>query len=130
MVDVKALLTKHEDFKAKGFALSLPEIYDWLALMDDITDAVQKLKAESIEKSAQLDKVKNLRLLELKNSVDDKGKAYTEKTIDAMIKDETSDEKVKIDEDKTVIELLQKKAENITQLTQILKLHYKTDYTA
>ena len=129
MADVKQLLDKHEYFKAKGFALSLPEIYDRLALMDDIADAVQKLKAESIEKGADLDKVKSLRLLELKNSTDANGKNYTEKQIEAMIKDETYNEKVKIDTDKTVIELLQKKADNITQLTQILKLHYKTDFT-
>ena len=130
MVDVKKLNEKHEYFKAKGFALSLPEIYDWLVLQDDIATAVQQLKAENIEKAAKLDKVKNLRLLELKNSKDENGKPYTEKTIDAMIKDETSEEKIKLDTDKTIIELLQKKADDITQLTQVLKLHYKTDYTA
>ena len=129
MVDVNGLIKKHEDFKAKGFKLSLQEIYDWLALQDDIATAVQQLKAESIQKGADLDKVKNLRLLELKNSTDANGKSYTEKTIDAMIKDETYDEKVKLDTDKTVIELLQKKADNITQLTQLLKLNYKTDFT-
>lgn len=129
MVNVNELIKKHEDFKAKGFKLSLPEIYDWLALQDDMATAVQQLKAESIEKGADLDKVKNLRLLELKNSTDANGKSYTEKTIDAMIKDETYDEKVKLDTDKTVIELLQKKADNITQLTQLLKLNYKTDFT-
>ena len=68
MVNVNELIKKHEDFKAKGFKLSLPEIYDWLALQDDMATAVQQLKAESIEKGADLDKVKNLRLLELKNS--------------------------------------------------------------
>lgn len=129
MVNVNELIKKHEDFKAKGFKLSLQEIYDWLALQDDIATAVQQLKAESIEKGADLDKVKNLRLLELKNSKDANGKSYTEKQIDAMIKDETYDEKVKLDTDKTVIELLQKKADNITQLTQLLKLNYKTDFT-
>lgn len=129
MVNVNELIKKHEDFKAKGFKLSLQEIYDWLALQDDIATAVQQLKAESIQKGADLDKVKNLRLLELKNSTDANGKSYTEKTIDAMIKDETYDEKVKLDTDKTVIELLQKKADNITQLTQLLKLNYKTDFT-
>ena len=129
MVDVNELIKKHEDFKAKGFKLSLQEIYDWLALQDDIATAVQQLKAESIQKGADLDKVKNLRLLELKNSTDANGKSYTEKQIDAMIKDETYDEKVKLDTDKTVIELLQKKADNITQLTQLLKLNYKTDFT-
>lgn len=129
MVDVNELLKKHEDYKAKGFTLSLPEIYDWLALQDDMATAVQQLKAESIEKGADLDKVKNLRLLELKNTTDANGKNYTEKQIDAMIKDETYKEKVKLDTDKTVIELLQKKADNITQLTQLLKLNYKTDFT-
>lgn len=129
MVNVNELIKKHEDFKSKGFKLSLPEIYDWLALQDDMATAVQQLKAESIQKGADLDKVKNLRLLELKNSTDANGKSYTEKTIDAMIKDETYDEKVKLDTDKTVIELLQKKADNITQLTQLLKLNYKTDFT-
>ena len=129
MVDIQGLLQKHNDYKAKGFALSLPEIYDRLDLMDAMADAVQKLKAENIETSAQIEKVKNCRILELKNSKDANGKPYTEKSIDAMVKNETSDEKVKIDTDKTIIELLQKKAENITQLTQILKLHYKTDFT-
>ena len=45
VVNVQSLLDRHEKFKLNGMQLTLPELYDRLALQDDIKTAVQQHNA-------------------------------------------------------------------------------------
>ena len=119
------MLDKNEEFKKKGLQLNEDDLFNRLILQDDMITESSNLKGKYLENKLQIDKDKALRSMELKAEVDEKGKAMTDKQIEARLKQEFYEK----DLDQTVLkasyELLYQRAQTITEFINIVKMNSK-----
>lgn len=127
--NLQKLLDRHEVFKLKGLQLSNEDLFNWVALQDDMITEASNLKTKYLEDKQELEKDKSLRTIELKQEKDEDWKKLTEKRIEAVIKQEFSqrdlDQAVAIN----VYNLLLKKAELITEYINVVKLNNKASFS-
>ena len=64
--NVADLLKRHEDFKAKGLQLTDEDLFNRLALMDEIIAITSEMKSQYLEQKLAIDKDKALKTIELK----------------------------------------------------------------
>lgn len=127
--NLQKLLDRHEVFKLKGLQLSNEDLFNRVALQDDMITEASNLKTKYLEDKQELEKDKSLRTIELKQEKDEDWKKLTEKRIEAVIKQEFSqrdlDQAVAIN----VYNLLLKKAELITEYINVVKLNNKASFS-
>lgn len=127
--NLQKLLDRHEVFKLKGLQLSNEDLFNWVALQDDMITEASNIKTKYLEDKQELEKDKSLRTIELKQEKDEDWKKLTEKRIEAVIKQEFSqrdlDQAVAIN----VYNLLLKKAELITEYINVVKLNNKASFS-
>lgn len=120
---VQEMLDKNEEFKKKGLQLNEDDLFNRLILQDDMITESSNQKGKYLENKLQIDKDKALRSMELKAEVDEKGKAMTDKQIEARLKQEFYEK----DLDQTVLkasyELLYQRAQTITEFINIVKMN-------
>ena len=128
--DVQSLLDRHEAFKLKGLQLTDEDLFNWLALMDEIITVTSNMKAEYLENKLALDKDKAVKSIELKMERDENGKTVnTDKMIEALIKNEYYEQDLEQTTLKNTYELLYQRAGVINDLVNVVKLHKKADFT-
>lgn len=127
--DVQSLLDRHEAFKLKGLQLTDEDLFNWLSLMDEIIAVTSSMKAEYLENKLAIDKDKAVKSIELKMEKNEDGKAYTDKMIEAIIKNDYYEQDLAQTTLKNTYELLYQRAGVINDLVNVVKLHKKADFT-
>jgi len=69
--NLQKLLDRHEVFKLKGLQLSNEDLFNWVALQDDMITEASNLKTKYLEDKQELEKDKSLRTIELKQDKDE-----------------------------------------------------------
>ncbi|MDO4714606.1 MAG: hypothetical protein Q4B28_08500 [bacterium] len=125
------LLERHEIFKLKGLQLNESDLFNWIALWEEMADAITQLRSQYQETKQENDKQKGLRMIELKADLDEKGKKkYTESTAEAVVRQEFYQKDLDLSVLKTQSELLQNKTGVINEYINIVKMHLKKDFTS
>ena len=127
--NLQKLLDRHEVFKLKGLQLSNEDLFNWVALQDDMITEASNLKTKYLEDKQELEKDKSLRTIELKQDKDEDWKKFTEKRIEAVIKQEFSQRDLDLAVAINVYNLLLKKAELITEYINVVKLNNKANFS-
>ena len=91
------MIQKHESFKKKWFQLTDSDLFDWLALSEDMECKAIELMSYYEEEKAENDVLKWEMMIELKSQLDDKWKKiHTDSTADAHIKKEFKQRELEI----------------------------------
>ena len=127
--NTQKLLERHEVFKLKGLQLTNEDLFNWVALQDEMITEASNIKAQYLEDKQELEKDKSLRVIELKQEKDEDWKKFTEKRIEALIKQEFNDRDLEQSITINVYNLLLKKAELITEYINVVKLNNKASFS-
>jgi len=122
---IQELFDKHEKFKLKWLQLTDEDLFDWIRLQDDMITMVWDMKSKYLENKLRIEKDKGLKVLELKNERDEEWKKFTEKWIEAVIKQEFFQDDLDQNVLKTSYELVWDKLKTITEFVNIVKMNKK-----
>ena len=121
-VDTQKLIDRHEVFKAKGLQLTESDLFDWVALWEEMLDAWTLLNSEYQEDKWQLDVDKWVRMIELKTMLTtDNKKVHTDTTAEANIKAEFQDREKEVKAIKLRADLIYNKASVCEAYINIVK---------
>lgn len=127
---INQMIQKHEWFKKKWFQLTDSDLFDWLALSEDMECKAIELMSLYEEEKAENDVLKWERMIELKSQLDDKWKKiHTDSTADANIRKEFQQRDNEISISKLQAKELFAKSSKVEQYINIVKIHMKKDYT-
>ena len=128
--EVDELISKHEKFKAKWLKLTDQDMFDRVALWENMKDKITELKSTYYEEKQQNDVKKGARMVELKAMLNEQWKkVHTDSTADALIKQEFQQRDNEISIHKLQAELLQNKADCVLEYINIVKIHIKKDFS-
>ena len=123
--NIQELFDRHEKFKLKWLQLTDEDLFDWIRLQDDMITMVWDMKSKYLENKLKIEKDKGLKVLELKNERDEEWKKFTEKWIEAVIKQEFFQDDLDQNVLKTSYELVWDKLKTITEFVNIVKMNNK-----
>ena len=124
------LLDRYEAFKLKWLQLNEQDMFDWLALQDEMEFKVIELKSIYAEDELTYDRDYWLRVAELKQIKDSDGKKrYTDVTAKAIADNEFYDRELKMIVEKATYENLQNKAKKIVEYINVVKLALRKDFS-
>lgn len=127
---IQSLIDRHEILKLKGLQLGEQDLFDRVALREEIADCITELRSQYQEQKQQNEVEKGKRMIELKAELDDNGKKrYTESTAEAVIRQEFMEKDIALSVLKTQTELLQNKTWVINEYINIVKMHLKKDFS-
>ena len=127
---INQMIIKHETFKAKWFQLTDSDLFDWLALSEDMECKAIELMSLFEEEKAENDFLKWERLIELKSQLDwNWKKIHTDSTADAHIKKEFKQRELEISISKEQAKQLFAKSSKVEQYINIVKIRMKKDFT-
>lgn len=127
---IQSLIDRHEILKLKGLQLGEQDLFDRVALREEMADCITELRSQYQEQKQQNEVEKGKRMIELKAELDDNGKKrYTESTAEAVIRQEFMEKDMVLSVLKTQTELLQNKTWVINEYINIVKMHLKKDFS-
>ena len=127
---VDEMIERHERFKLKWLQLTDEDMFNRVALWEEMKDKITELKSLYYEEKQENDKQKWIRLIELKSMLNEQWKkVHTDSTADATIKQEFQQRDNEISIHKLQAELLQNKADAVLEYINIIKIHIKKDYS-
>ena len=127
---INQMIQKHEWFKKKWFQLTDSDLFDWLALSEDMECKAIELMSLYEEEKAENDVLKWERMIELKSQLDGNWKKiHTDSTADAHIRKEFKQRDNEISISKLQVKELFAKSSKVEQYINIVKIHMKKDYT-
>ncbi len=127
---IQSLIDRHEILKLKGLQLGEQDLFDRVALREEMADCITELRSQYQEQKQQNEVEKGKRMIELKAELDDNSKKkYTESTAEAVIRQEFMQKDMALSVLKTQIELLQNKTWVINEYINIVKMHLKKDFS-
>ena len=127
---IQSLIDKHEILKLKGLQLGEQDLFDRVALREEMADCITELRSQYQEQKQQNEVEKGKRMIELKAELDDNSKKkYTESTAEAVIRQEFMQKDMVLSVLKTQTELLQNKTWVINEYINIVKMHLKKDFS-
>lgn len=127
---IQSLIDRHEILKLKGLQLGEQDLFDRVALREEIADCITELRSQYQEQKQQNEVEKGKRMIELKAELDDNSKKkYTESTAEAVIRQEFMQKDMALSVLKTQTELLQNKTWVINEYINIVKMHIKKDFS-
>lgn len=127
---IDSLLQRHEVLKLKGLQLGEQDLFDRVALWEEMTDSITELRSQYQEQKQQNEVEKGKRMIELKAELDENWKKkYTESTAEAVIRQEFYQQDLDLSVLKTKIELLQNRTTVISEYVNIVKMHIKKDFS-
>jgi hypothetical protein len=107
---IQSLIDRHEILKLKGLQLGEQDLFDRVALREEMADCITELRSQYQEQKQQNEVEKGKRMIELKAELDDNSKKkYTESTAEAVIRQEFMQKDMALSVLKTQTELLQNK---------------------
>ncbi|RAL57349.1 hypothetical protein BSK20_03680 [SR1 bacterium human oral taxon HOT-345] len=126
---IDSLLQRHEVLKLKGLQLGEQDLFDRVALWEEMADSITELRSQYQEQKQANEVEKGKRMIELKAELDENGKKkYTESTAEAVIRQEFYQQDLDLSVLKTKIELLQNRTTVIGEYVNIVKMHLKKDF--
>ena len=127
---IDSLLQRHEVLKLKGLQLGEQDLFDRVALWEEMADSITELRSQYQEQKQQNEVEKGKRMIELKSELDENWKKkYTESTAEAVIRQEFYQQDLDLSVLKTKIELLQNRTTVISEYVNIVKMHIKKDFS-
>lgn len=127
---IQSLIDRHEILKLKGLQLGEQDLFDRVALREEIADCITELRSQYQEQKQQNEVEKGKRMIELKAELDENWKKkYTESTAEAVIRQEFYQQDLDLSVLKTKIELLQNRTTVISEYVNIVKMHIKKDFS-
>lgn len=127
---IDSLLQRHEVLKLKGLQLGEQDLFDRVALWEEMADSITELRSQYQEQKQANEVEKGKRMIELKAELDENWKKkYTESTAEAVIRQEFYQQDLDISVLKTKIELLQNRTTVIGEYVNIVKMHLKKDFS-
>ena len=131
MDEVQLLLSKHEAFKAKGlYALTNEDLFNWLALRDEMIILSSQLKSEYMENEIKQKAKKGSRMIELKLMTNELWKkTHTDSTAEWTIRQEYLNDDLNQALLKTTYEMLYEISQSIEPYLNIVKAHNKALFT-
>lgn len=127
---IDSLLQRHEVVKLKGLQLGEQDLFDRVALWEEMADSITELRSQYQEQKQQNEVEKGKRMIELKAELDENWKKkYTESTAEAVIRQEFYQQDLDLSVLKTKIELLQNRTTVISEYVNIVKMHIKKDFS-
>lgn len=127
---IDSLLQRHEVLKLKGLQLGEQDLFDRVALWEEMADSITELRSQYQEQKQQNEVEKGKRMIELKAELDENWKKkYTESTAEAVIRQEFYQQDLDLSVLKTKIELLQNRTTVISEYVNIVKMHIKKDFS-
>ena len=127
---IDSLLQRHEVLKLKGLQLGEQDLFDRVALWEEMADSITELRSQYQEQKQANEVEKGKRMIELKAELDENGKKkYTESTAEAVIRQEFYQQDLDLSVLKTKIELLQNRTTVISEYVNIVKMHIKKDFS-
>ena len=127
---IDSLLQRHEVLKLKWLQLGEQDLFDRVALREEMADSITELRSQYQEQKQQNEVEKGKRMIELKAELDENWKKkYTESTAEAVIRQEFYQQDLDLSVLKTKIELLQNRTTVISEYVNIVKMHIKKDFS-
>lgn len=127
---IQSLIDKHEILKLKWLQLGEQDLFDRVALREEMADCITELRSQYQEQKQQNEVEKGKKMIELKSELDDNGKKkHTESTAEAVIRQEFMQKDMALSVLKTQTELLQNKTWVINEYINIVKMHLKKDFS-
>lgn len=127
---IQSLIDRHEILKLKGLQLGEQDLFDRVALREEMADCITELRSQYQEQKQQNEVEKGKRMIKLKAELDDNSKKkYTESTAEAVIRQEFMQKDMALSVLKTQTELLQNKTWVINEYINIVKMHLKKDFS-
>lgn len=127
---IDSLLQRHEVLKLKWLQLGEQDLFDRVALWEEMADNITELRSQYQEQKQQNEVEKGKRMIELKAELDENWKKkYTESTAEAVIRQEFYQQDLDLSVLKTKIELLQNRTTVISEYVNIVKMHIKKDFS-
>jgi len=127
---IDSLLQRHEVLKLKGLQLGEQDLFDRVALWEEMADSITELRSQYQEQKQQNEVEKGKRMIELKAELDENWKKkYTESTAEAVIRQEFYQQDLDLSVLKTKTELLQNRTTVISEYVNIVKMHIKKDFS-
>ncbi len=127
---IDSLLQRHEVLKLKGLQLGEQDLFDRVALWEEMADSITELRSQYQEQKQANEVEKGKRMIELKAELDENWKKkYTESTAEAVIRQEFYQQDLDLSVLKTKIELLQNRTTVISEYVNIVKMHIKKDFS-
>ena len=127
---INQMIQKHEWYKKKWFQLTDSDLFDWLALSEDMECKAIELMSLYEEEKSENDVLKWERMIELKSQLDWNGKKkHTDSTADAHIRKEFQQRDNEISISKLQAKELYAKSSKVEQYINIVKIHMKKDYS-
>lgn len=127
---IDSLLQRHEVLKLKGLQLGEQDLFDRVALWEEMADSITELRSQYQEQKQANEVEKGKRMIELKAELDENWKKkYTESTAEAVIRQEFYQQDLDLSVLKTKIELLQNRTTVIGEYVNIVKMHLKKDFS-
>lgn len=127
---INEMIAKHEAYKKKWLWLTEDDLFDWLALSEDMECKAIELMSLFEEEKAENDVLKWERLIELKSQLDwNWKKIHTDSTADAHIKKEFKQRDNEISISKLQAKQLFAKSSKVEQYINIVKIRMKKDFT-
>lgn len=127
---IDSLLQRHEVLKLKWLQLGEQDLFDRVALWEEMADSITELRSQYQEQKQANEVEKGKRMIELKAELDENWKKkYTESTAEAVIRQEFYQQDLDLSVLKTKIELLQNRTTVISEYVNIVKMHIKKDFS-
>lgn len=129
-MNIQEMLDKYESFKLKWLQLNEQDMFDWLALQDEMEYKVIELKSKYAEDELQYKKEYWIRLIEVRQMKDSNGKKLL--TVDeakSVCDKEFYDKELEMIVTKASYENLQNKAKKIVEYINVVKLAVRKDFS-
>ena len=119
---IKSLLDRHEEFKLKWLQNNNNTLFDWNKLLEEMRDKRTDINSEFISEKNDIKNRKATRWAELRLETTEAGKKKnTENWIEDILLVEFRDDDIKLEIQKTTIELLTNKIECIPEYINLVK---------
>ena len=127
---VDTMVKKHEYYKMKWTRMNEDDLFDWLALSEDMECKAIELMSLYEEEKAENDVLKWEMLIELKSQLDGNWKKiHTDSTADANIKKQFKQREKEISISKEQAKQLLAKSIRVEKYISIVKIKMKKDFT-
>lgn len=126
---IQEMLDKYEWFKLKGLKLNEQDMFDWLALQDDMEYKAIELKSKYAEDELTYKRDYWLRLVELKQEKVWGRKKYTVDEAKWICDDEFYDLELQMIVEKATRENLQNKAKKVVEYINVVKLALRKEFS-
>ena len=126
---IQDMLDKYEWFKLKWLKLNEQDMFDWLALQDDMEYKAIELKSKYAEDELTYKRDYWLRLVELKQEKVWGRKKYTVDEAKWICDDEFYDLELQMIVEKATRENLQNKAKKVVEYINVVKLALRKEFS-